>query len=101
MRPPHYYDQGLWPNAGRSNGVPLNFLISVFHIIEQKTSRLCEENLSRAEGSPANPSFPERGNVSHISLRNMANRLTNKKLVRLEGWPTLSSHPFVMVESPS
>ena len=30
--------------------------------------RLYEENLSRAEGSPAYLSFPERGNVSHISL---------------------------------
>ena len=31
----------------------------------------------------------------------MANRLNYKKLARLEGWPTLSSHPFVMVGSAS
>ena len=47
--------------------------------------RLYEENLFRAEGSPAYPSFPGRGNVSHISLQNMANRLNYKKLARLEG----------------
>ena len=29
----------LWPNAGRINGVPLYFLISVFHIVEQKTKK--------------------------------------------------------------
>ena len=50
---------------------------------------------------PLNPSFPGRGNVSHISFQNMANRLNYKKLARLEGWPTLSSHPFVMVGSAS
>ena len=47
--------------------------------------RLYEENLSRAEGSPADPTVPGRGNVSHISLQNMANRLNYKKLARLEG----------------
>ena len=47
--------------------------------------RLYEENLSRVDGSPAYPSFPERGNVSRISLQNMANRLNYKKLARLEG----------------
>ena len=51
----------------------------------KKKPRLNEENLSRAEGSLANLSFPGRGNVSHIALQNMANRLNNKKLARLEG----------------
>ena len=35
MRPPTT-TRILLPNAGRINGVPLYFLISVFHIIEQK-----------------------------------------------------------------
>ena len=34
---------------------------------------------------PLNPSFPGRGNVSHISLKNMANCSNYKKLARLEG----------------
>ena len=60
--------------------------------------RLYEENLSRAEGSPAYPSFPGRGKVSRISLQNMDGEpFKLQKLARLEGWPTLSSHSFVMV----
>ena len=47
-------------------------------------SGLYEENFSRAEGSPAYPSFPGRGNISHISLQKRRS-LNYKKLACLEG----------------
>ena len=27
MKPPHYYDQELWPHGGRIGGVPLYFIL--------------------------------------------------------------------------
>jgi len=43
--------------------------------------RLYGEKLSRVEGSPAYPSYPGRGNISYISLQNLANRLHEKQKV--------------------
>ena len=117
MGPPWYYDQDFMAQRwSHKRGSTVFFNFSFPHCrTKNKTKnvrqldygneckelkfrpRLYEENLFRAEGSPAYPSFPGRGNVSHFSLQNMANRLNYKKLARLEGLPTLSSHPFVMV----
>ena len=99
MRPPRYHDQDFMAQRwSHQRGSTVFFNFSFPHCRTKNKKKMCvswtelkfrprlyEENLSRAEGSPAYPSFPGRGNVSRSSLQNMANHLKYKKLARLEG----------------
>ena len=87
MRPPRYHDQGFMAQHwSHQQGSTVFFNFSVLHYGAKKKmcvswtmenlfkelkfrSGLYEENFSQAEGSPAYPSFPGRGNISHISLQ--------------------------------
>ena len=47
------------------------------------------------KGSPAYPSYPERANLSFISLQNTANHLNEKQKVGLDVKVTLPQSPYV------
>ena len=67
--------------------------------LEQKGHPSIRASLNR-ERAWSHAKLPwKRQRFTQFLTENMANRLNYKKFARLEGWPTLSSRPFVMVGS--
>ena len=77
MRPPRYYDQDFIAQRWSHQRVSTVFLNFSFPHYRTK-ALLIWENFPQAEGSPAYPSYPGKGNVSHISLQNKANKKLQK-----------------------